>query len=193
MNKLYKLTNELDKTRNETQWGPGISHKATGPGTDLCSNAYIHAYESPELAIIMNPVHADFWNPHLWKARGVIKISDGTKCGCKSIMTIKRIPIPIVTDEQKIKFGILAALEVCEDPYFVKWTNDWLNGLNIDINNYLLGYIDNNYNNVPMESAAYAIRAFNSKSPVYAAYAAHYASVANPKINFVKLVKKALV
>ena len=35
--KAYKLTNKNGQTRNNTQWGPNVSHSATGnPEQELC-------------------------------------------------------------------------------------------------------------------------------------------------------------
>jgi hypothetical protein len=49
--KLYKLTDENGQTKNHTQWGENISHSASGDSNqDLCSNGWIHAYESSLLA-----------------------------------------------------------------------------------------------------------------------------------------------
>jgi hypothetical protein len=39
--KLYKLTDEHGQTRGGTQWGEGVTHTATGTGTELCSDGWI--------------------------------------------------------------------------------------------------------------------------------------------------------
>jgi hypothetical protein len=41
---------------------------------------------------------------------------------------ILEVPLPAVTDEQRVKFAILCALKVCKEPSFVNWANGWLDG-----------------------------------------------------------------
>jgi hypothetical protein len=131
--KLYKLTDQNNKTRpnqlNETIWGPNITHNASGSGTELCTEDVIHAYLDPRLAVILNPIHANFDHPKLWEAEGEIVARDGQlKVGVKSLTTLKEMPLPEITTEQKIKFAIYCALEVYHDEKFVSWANKWLSG-----------------------------------------------------------------
>ena len=63
----YKLTDEYGCTRNEVQWGPGVSHSAEGEESRLCTSGCIHFYRDPLIAILMNPVHANFAKPRLWE------------------------------------------------------------------------------------------------------------------------------
>src|SRR6185503_6350169 len=44
------------------------------------------------------------------------------------LTTIKEIPLPVISLEQKVKFAILCGLEVCSEPSFVGWANAWLDG-----------------------------------------------------------------
>ena len=127
--KLYKLTDNNDRTYNKTQWGKGVTHTTTGDGIDLCSNGYIHAYTDPYLALFLNPIHAHFRNCHLWEAEGdVIKDDNGLKVGCKSLTTTRRMTKPHITKQMLVKFAILCALEVCDNAEFVVWANNWLSG-----------------------------------------------------------------
>jgi len=50
------------------------------------------------------------------------------KCGCRTLTTIREIPLPVVTVTQKVAFAILCVLDVCSEPSFVAWANDWLTG-----------------------------------------------------------------
>jgi len=34
----------------------------------------------------------------------------------------------MITVEQRVRFGILCALQVCDKPYFVTWAKNWLAG-----------------------------------------------------------------
>ena len=128
MAKLYKLTDENGMTQGGTQWGPGVTHSGTGEG-GLCGPGYIHAYEHPLLAALLNPVHAGFQNPRLWEAAGEIALRDGQlKCGCVSLTTVREIPLPVITTEQRVRFAILCAKTVCGDEKWNKWADDWLSG-----------------------------------------------------------------
>jgi len=131
--KLYKLTDRNNKTQagkiNETVWGPNVTHTASGSGTELCTDGVIHAYIDPRLAAILNPIHVNFDQLKLWEAEGEIVAHQGQLIvGVKSLTTIKEIPLPVITDEQKVKFAILCALEVYKEETFVSWANKWLSG-----------------------------------------------------------------
>ena len=127
MTTIYKLTDKNDQTKNETQWGAGVSHEVSGEG-ELCSSGWLHAYTSPLLAVMMNPIHVNFASPHLWvaKGEGSTKSDHGLKVGYTKITTIKRMTLPVITDTQRVAFGILCVLEVYHDPEFIKWANTWL-------------------------------------------------------------------
>lgn len=127
---LYKLTDEFGQTRGKTQWGPGVIHTAKGrEGQPLCSNGWIHAYTHPLLAIFMNPIHGSFRNPRLWEAQGDVGTFDKTKVGCRSLLTVREIPAPIVTTAQWVAFGLLCAATVYADPGWVEWETNWLSGV----------------------------------------------------------------
>lgn len=127
---LWKLTDQQWRTRageyNETLWGPGVTHTASGEG-DLCGPGWLHAYTSPELAVLLNPIHAALSDPVLWRAEGEIGKSDrGLKVGTKSLTTIEIVPRPVITIGQRVKFGILCALQTYKEPKFVAWAEGWL-------------------------------------------------------------------
>jgi hypothetical protein len=126
--KLYKLTDQNCQTYNGCQWGAEITHMADGKGP-MCSEHWIHAYESPYHAELFNCIHDDIKNPILWRACGEIGISDGLKVGCKQLRTIERVPLPEVTTEQIIKFAIhCAKQQVCNGKAWNKWADNWLSG-----------------------------------------------------------------
>ncbi len=128
MANLYKLTDGEGKTFGGTQWGPGVSHSGTGEG-ELCGPGWIHAYEHPLVAVLMNPIHADFKNPRLWEAEGEVGLRDGQlKCGCETLTTIREIPLPAVTTEMRVRFAIMCAKEVCADFSWNAWADRWLSG-----------------------------------------------------------------
>ena len=129
--KLYKLTNAQGRTRGRMQWGAGVTHTAIGsPDQPLCSSGFIHAYESPLLAILLNPIHANFSDPLLWEAEGDIVKRDGQlKCGCRALTTKRQIPLPMITTEQRVRFAILCAKQVYKKAPFVLWADNWLQGI----------------------------------------------------------------
>ena len=126
--KLYKLTDGDGKTWGGTQWGPGVSHSGTGEG-GLCGPGWIHAYEHPLIAVLLNPIHADFKNPLLWEAEGEVGLRDGQlKCGCATLTTIREIPLPEITAEMSVRFAILCAKDVCSCRAWNAWADKWLSG-----------------------------------------------------------------
>ena len=129
---LYKLTRQDDTTsgRNTTvTWGANVSHTAAGSGTQLCSSDVIHAYTHPLLAVLLNPIHANYENPKLWRCEGAVVADDrGLKVGVKTLTTIEEIPLPVVTIEQRVKFAILCAKQVYKDKQWNEWADKWLSG-----------------------------------------------------------------
>jgi hypothetical protein len=130
----YKLTDKDGYTRkgkeNECLWGENITHTATGKGSHLCSRDLIHVYRNPLIASFMNPSHADFKNPLLWEceANGECAHEGQLKSGFKTVTTIRRIDLPVITLEQRIRISIYCALKQYSALSFVKWANAWLDG-----------------------------------------------------------------
>jgi hypothetical protein len=126
----YKLTTQEGKTKNNTQWGENVTHEATGDiKQDLCSDAWIHAYTHPLLAALMNPVLSNIENPIHWEGKGEGEAKfEPLKCGFRKFTTLRQIPLPEVTDVQKIAFGILCAKEVYKDSSWNQWADKWLSG-----------------------------------------------------------------
>ena len=126
--KLYKLTDEHGQTYNNTQWGEGVTHTASDTGA-LCTTGWLHAYTDPYIAILLNPIHADFTSALLWTAEGEIEITEyDLKVECTTLTTLRTIPLPILTTEQRVHIAVLCALEVYHKPVFVTWANNWING-----------------------------------------------------------------
>ena len=129
--KLYKLTDENGQTYGGCQWGENITHgedellEGEGP---LCSGHWYHAYQDTILAVLMNPAHAKFENPRLWAAEANIGREKPDKVGCKSLTTLREVPLPDITITQRQAFAILAALEVYDGLKFVAWAEKWLSG-----------------------------------------------------------------
>ena len=130
MTELWKLTSESHETYGGCKWGVGVEHTAAGTGA-LCTSGWLHAYLSPELAVLLNPIHSNIEKPVLWRADGDVGLADGQlKVGCTRLRTIGIVPLPKCATEQRVRFAILCALEVYFEPGFVKWATDWLDGSN---------------------------------------------------------------
>ena len=127
--KVYMLTDQNRMTYNNTLWGENITHKTSGKGK-LCSNGWLHFYYNPHIAVLLNPIHANIPNPTLWeaKAKGRFRDDHGLKGGCTKLTTIKQLPLPEITLEQKIEFGIRCVMQVCKNKNWLTWANKWLSG-----------------------------------------------------------------
>jgi len=150
-------------TQNNTQWGENVTHEATGDiQKGLCSDAWIHAYTHPLLAVLMNPAHADIENPILWEGKGEGEAKfESLKCGFRKFTTLKKIPLPEVNVVQKAAFGILCAKEINTDSSWNQWADKWLSGED------------------RTKSSAYAAANAANAAAAYAAYAAANAADAD--------------
>ena len=177
---LYKLTDSEGNTRNDTHWDIGVSHAVACGEPKLCTSTVLHAYTSPLLAALMNPVHANYQQPKCFVCEGDIAVTDGTKVGCQSLKVTGTFELPVLTSVQKAAFGIYAALGVCKEPKFTTWAELWLSGK------------DRSHN------AAYAAATAATAAAAAAADAAVYAAVYDAAaakdriINFQALAEKAM-
>lgn len=197
--KLYKLTDVHGRTSNQTQWGEGVTHTAPGKGP-MCSPGWLHAYTDPLLAVFLNPIHGNFKHPILWEAEGDVGIEDcGLKVGCTKLTTVKQMPLPEVTREHRVAFGILCAMEVCEDTEWRDWAQKWLSGEDRS-ERAAAAYVAYDTYAASDTYAAYAASASATYAAAYdtaaydAAYDAAYAAecVARTKpIDLIQLAKKA--
>ena len=125
---LYKLTDQNMKTYDDCQWTIGVKRVAPGAGP-LCSGAYLHAYTDPLLAVLLNPIHADFAQPRLFLAEGAVEKTDrGLKVGCTELTITEELPPPPISMTQRVAFGILAAKAVYTNPDWTRWADAWLDG-----------------------------------------------------------------
>lgn len=132
----YKLTTQDMKTRhrkpNEVTWEVGKWVEAAGDvGGSLCSDAYIHWYEgSPELAILLNPIHAHIEEPRCWEVEcgGRESRDGGLKGGSRRVRLVREVPVPEITTEHRARFAILCAKAACNNPVWNQWADKWLSG-----------------------------------------------------------------
>ena len=154
-----KLMRKDDTTGNETilQWGNEVNNRIFKQGHELCTDEVIHFYAHPLLAVFFCPIHVVYAAKLRQVTHHSKMVSDGTKCAAKSVTTGKRIPLPKITSEQRVEIAIRCALKVHHKPKFVKWANNWLNGIDRS------------------SETAYAFRASTFYAPRAAYYAAHAA------------------
>jgi hypothetical protein len=126
--KLFKLTDEHDRTFGGCQWGEGVEHMTSGKG-ELCGPGWLHAYTDPLVAVLLNPIHANFNNAHLWEADGDVGAEHNLKVGCTRLTTVRRLDMPEIGVEQRVRFAVLCALETNSNPAFVAWARGWLRAL----------------------------------------------------------------
>jgi hypothetical protein len=124
-----KKTNPDKTTFGGFKWKVGKWYKTSGEG-DLCWEGWLHFYHSPDLAVLLNPIHADFKDPVLWEAecRGKSLDDRGLKIGWTEARIVKKIKLPEWTTTKKVAFGILCAKEVFFDKSWVAWADSWLSG-----------------------------------------------------------------
>lgn len=132
----YKLTTQDMKTRkgahNEITWVPGKWYESAWKLSEsvdcLCSSRYIHWYSDPLIAVLMNQVHADIENPRLWKCEisGKTLLDKQFKGGSRRVRLIKEIPLPELSELQRIECAIRCTKQIFYDEDWTKWADDWL-------------------------------------------------------------------
>jgi hypothetical protein len=174
----YKLTNQDNTTRNNTLWGEGVTHETDGSG-ELCGPGWLHFYHTPELAVMMNPAHADIEKPKLWEceAEGQFLDDHGLKGGCTKLTTLREIPLPDVTLEQRIRFGILCAQKAFggKSELWDEWATGWLSGSDRSLESARAAEYAAEY---AAYAAAYAAASYTS-ADAHAASAAYSADAAS--------------
>ena len=125
----YKLTDQNTQTHGGCRWVLGEEKTTSGEG-ELCGPGWLHCYSDPLLAVLLNPIHADYENPRLFRARvgRKSKHDHGLKYGYTKMTLIEEIPVPAISTEQRVRFAILCAMKVYRDPGFVQWGENWLSG-----------------------------------------------------------------
>jgi hypothetical protein len=193
---LCKLTDKHGRTYNNTQWGPGVTHTASGEG-GLCGPGWIHLYEHPLLAAFLNLIHAGFKEPILWsvKVAGKSKNDHGLKLGYTSVTTVRKIKLPQPTTTQRVAFGILCALELPQHGQFVKWATAWLDGKDRDrgsAKRLASGTARSAARSAAVAAAAGAVWACGAGSAAWAVEVAALAAESGSPIGLVVLAKRAM-
>lgn len=184
---VYKLTKQDMTTYRGFRWELGVEAPKLSGKDGLCSSGFYHYYHHPLLAIFLNPIHANIVNPRMWEAwaTGKHKDDSGLKGGSTRLKLTREIEVPSVTVNQRVVFGILCALEVCEDATFIEWANAWLDGsdrtimsADIAVNTAYAASISyaSAYDVSSVYAAYAAANAANASSAAYATHAAAFAA-----------------
>jgi len=125
----FKLTTQKLQTHGGFQWEPGRWESAVGDGV-LCSSAWLHFYESAEIAALMNPIHASIRDPILWRAEvsGKLRADGALKFGATRGRITERATPPKYTTTQRVAFAILLCYDRCDDVGWRAWADRWLCG-----------------------------------------------------------------
>lgn len=177
--KAYKLTDPDGLTFGGTQWGEGITHHTNGEGT-LCGPGWLHFYNHPVLAVLLDFIHVGF-GPYalLWEAEaeGRFLGDNGLKFGCTKLTTLRQIPKPKVSPEKCAEFAIRCAVSVHKDVAWRRRATKWLDRIDKSAH----------YPAAEIDAARYADAAAR-----YAACAARYAAVtadiSNQEMDFITIL-----
>jgi len=133
----YKLTNKDMQTHNGFQCELGKENVIGKPGNDLCTDQVFHYYDSPELAVLFNPIHANYQPARLFMIECDSVAHDGLKGGSKKQKFIKELPLIEFSLKQRTVFAILVALESYQkweiydiNQSWKQWADKYLEGKN---------------------------------------------------------------
>ena len=208
----YKLTDQNMQTYKGFQWKLGEWQEARGSSEkELCSDGWLHCYDSPLLAILHNPLHANIHNPKLFEVDvdGDFKNDKGMKCGFKRMRLVREIPVPKITTEQKITYAILCAKQVYKGKEWNIWADNWLSKVNRTVSDAYAAadaatatyvatyaaYATADAAAAVAEAATYATAATAKAAAVIeaATYVATYAATAaEKKINLIELAEESM-
>jgi len=200
----YKLTNQKLQTYKGFQWQLNRWVKVDGKG-NLCTKHWLHCYNHPLLAVLLNPIHARIKNPRLFQVNVEgKKLSDkGLKFGFTQMQLAKELPLPNISLNQKIAFGILCVKKINSDKNWNKWADNWLSGKDRTKDAADATCTDAAYAAIAAADAAYAARTDAARAAAYAAADAAYAAIAAAdaitynntvfnSIDLIKIVKEAM-
>ena len=126
---IYKLTDMNMKTFGGYPWALGKWNRTSGEG-DLCGPGWLHAYTSPVLAELLDPIHANFREYRLFRgeASGPVISDSGLKVGYTNMRITEELPRLHITTENRIRFGIACACRVCTSAEYRAWAERWVSG-----------------------------------------------------------------
>ena len=126
---IYKLTDMNMKTYGGYPWALGKWNRTSGKG-GLCGPGWLHAYTSPVLAELLDPIHANFREYRLFRgeASGPVIRDSGLKVGYTNMRITEELPRLHITTENRIRFGIACACRVYTSAEYRAWAGRWVSG-----------------------------------------------------------------
>ena len=126
---IYKLTDMNMKTYGEYPWVLGKWNRTSGKG-DLCGPGWLHAYTSPVLAELLDPIHANFREYRVFRgeASGPVISDSGLKVGYTNMRITEELPRLHITTENRVRFGIACACRVYTSAEYRAWAGRWVSG-----------------------------------------------------------------
>ena len=135
--RLIKLTDADGYARRgsvgKTLWLP---YGVTPPKLDggrLCEAGVYHCYESSELAVLMDPIHAQLLpvGGVAHRAEGEPVVQDHVQVGCHELTCLEPATLPKLTTAQLVRVVIYCAQAASDDEYsgvWNGWAERWLSG-----------------------------------------------------------------
>lgn len=129
MQTVYKLTSDERTTHEGFQWP--YRKWCEEAGGVLCAKGLFHAYRTPLQAAFFAPLataevlsYRKLWEAH---ADGDIKEA-ADKVGATRMRLWRRVELPTITTERRVRAAIAYALCSYDDPKYRKWADKWLGG-----------------------------------------------------------------
>ena len=114
------------------QWAAGVTHEIAADDYRgvLGRKGIIHAYESPHVAVFMNPIHAEYDPARLWLCETDTEVvrNDQLLCGVRRLTCVEELPPPEIKTTARIRAAILCVWEVYDEPTWRAWATRWLSG-----------------------------------------------------------------
>ena len=123
MTRLYLITDEHDRTNDGRYWLPGATHHVSGKG-GLFGSGWFQCYMNPLFAAFLSPISDCPENPHLWLVQGKVEITQkGLIVGCRKLTAMRQVPLPILSNDQRIELAIAASKNAYPEEFFVSWAD----------------------------------------------------------------------
>jgi hypothetical protein len=129
---VYKIIDQNMKTGHDfklTEWKIGVPVEL-GKSKKLNTHKWLYAYEHPLLAVLHNPIHANYKNGYrLFEAEAEGEIEKGHQMvlRCTKLTLLKEIDVPKITQKQRTAYGILCAKALLDKTWYT-WATNWLSG-----------------------------------------------------------------
>lgn len=124
---MIKLLHPNHTSYGGCRWEVGVWKETDGRG-ELCGPGWLHGYDTVELALLLNPIHANIYDPIAYRVEcgGRRKDDRGLKFGVTRMRLVEPVALPCVTLDQRVRFAIRCAVAVYRDPAFLRWARAWL-------------------------------------------------------------------